>query len=646
MDRSLRVRIFIVAGIIALCGLYLLPSFVPIGTLPSWYTSLFEKKVKLGLDLQGGVRAVYTIDLDKAVDDKAAEVKRDLETRFDEKQIKAKVTTPGGVVRGALNITVTDPAQKAEVDRMVFTDHSGEVQRRECTGKPEETANQICARISSKFADEIKRSALAQAVATVKKRVNEKGVAEPNVLRQDQKIIVELPGIGGEVRDEVKELIARTAKLEFKVVDNDTAYMRKLFTRVGTGEVSTDPEAAKLRITAVADSWTNEKNGEVFNDYYLKAYDEEQATPVAEAKKRGCYQKEKDRGTGTVQCTISGRKKIESYVASLAALGPEWVVPEGNQLGFEEVFPQADSEQTDKRSYWRSYLLERAVRLTGTAISKATVNYDQNTLRPEVIIYFNRYGGRVFGQMTGENVGKKMAIILDDQVESAPIIQVKIAGGVSTITMGGADPDSIEQEANDLVNVLRTGALPAPLQEESLADLGPTLGRDAVSKAQLSFALGTILVITMMIGLYRWSGAIAVVGIAINLLMQIAVMTMFEATLTLPGIAALVLTVGMAVDGNILIYERIRDELNLGKSVKGAVEIGFQRAFSSILDGQLTTAAAGWVLLQYGTGPIYGFAVLLLVGIGTTLFCNTWVTRVFFDWYVARKRGELATISI
>ena len=286
------------------------------------------------------------------------------------------------------------------------------------------------------------------------------------------------------------------------------------------------------------------------------------------------------------------------------------------------------------------------MRLTGTSISKANVTYDQNTLRPEVIIHFNRYGGRTFGTMTGENVGKKMAIILDDEVRSAPIIQTKIAGGVSTITMGGADADSMEREANDLVNVLRTGALPAPLQEESVADLGPTLGRDAVSKAQLSFALGTILVIAMMVGIYRWSGLVAVSGIMINLLIQLTVMAAFKATLTLPGIAALVLTVGMDVDGNILIYERIRDELHLGKSVKGAVEIGFQRAFSTILDGHMTTAAAGWVLLQYGTGPIHGFAVLLLVGIGTTLFVNTWVTRLLFDWYISRKKGELATISI
>ena len=645
MDRSLRVRSFILAGLLAFCVAYLLPTFVSHDSLPSWYTSLFEQKIKLGLDLQGGVRAVYRIDLDKAVDDKASAVKRDLEAKLADKQLAAKVTTPGGV-RGAVTITVTDPAKKAEVDKLIFSEHAGEIQRRDCPGAAADTANQICVRISSKFADEIKKSALTQAVATVKKRVNEKGVSEPNVIRQDQKIIVELPGIGGEVREEVKELIARTAKLEFKIVDNDNPYMRKVFSRVGTKEISTDPEAAKAGISAVADSWTNEKNGEVFNDYYLKAYDREVPTPVAAAKKSGCFNKNLTVRNDTVMCNVNGRKVIEDYIATISAADPSFAIPDGNQLGFEEVFPQAGSEGGDKRAFWRSYLLDRAVRLTGTEISKASVTYDQNTLRPEVIIRFSRYGGRQFGSMTGENIGKKMAIILDDQVASAPIIQTKIAGGVSTITMGGADANSVEREANDLVNVLRTGALPAPLQEESVAELGPTLGRDAVAKAQLSFALGSILVIAMMLGIYRWSGFVAVGGIMINLLMQLTVMAMFKATLTLPGIAALVLTVGMDVDGNILIYERIRDELNLGKSVKGAVEIGFQRAFSTILDGHMTTAAAGWVLLQYGTGPIHGFAVLLLVGIGTTLFVNTWVTRLLFDWYIARKRGELATISI
>jgi protein-export membrane protein SecD len=151
----------------------------------------------------------------------------------------------------------------------------------------------------------------------------------------------------------------------------------------------------------------------------------------------------------------------------------------------------------------------------------------------------------------------------------------------------------------------------------------------------------------IMLYIYRLSGWVAMAGTILNVLFQLTVMAAFNATLTLPGIAALVLTIGFGVDGNILIYERIRDELLLGKSVKGAVDIGFSRAFSSILDGQLTTAAAGWVLLQYGgSSTIEGFAKLLLIGIATTLFVNVWVTRLLFDWYIAKKKGELATISI
>jgi preprotein translocase subunit SecD len=248
--------------------------------------------------------------------------------------------------------------------------------------------------------------------------------------------------------------------------------------------------------------------------------------------------------------------------------------------------------------------------------------------------------------MTASHIGHKMAIILDNKVNSAPVIQGAIRGGASTITMGSAKPQVAQREADDLVDVLRTGSLPAPLVEESSSEVGPLLGFDAIRKTQFSFILGSILVLLIMIAYYRTSGAIAIAALALNILFMIAVLALFGATLTLPGIAAVVLSVGMCVDGNILIYERIRDELRLGKSVRGAVDLGFTRAFSAILDGQLTTAAGGWVLLQYGSGPIKGFAVLLLVGVFTTLFVNTWVTRVFFDWYIAKKKGQMATISI
>jgi preprotein translocase subunit SecD len=340
---------------------------------------------------------------------------------------------------------------------------------------------------------------------------------------------------------------------------------------------------------------------------------------------------------------MPGRRVIELYLKALGERNPQLKVPDDHQMGYEEVQPPSDAE--DKRSFWRSYYLDRAVRLTGSAVIDAVTIWDPQTNRPEVLVEFNRYGTRAFGDLTSQNVGRKMAIILDDTVKSAPVIQGAITGGRSNISMGGGSADEQQAEADVLVNVLKTGSLPAPLRWESEANLGPTLGRDAIEKTQLSFGLGIFLVIVMMIGLYRSAGVIAVIGLTVNMIMQLAAMATFGATLTLPGIAAVVLTVGMTVDGNVLIYERIRDELLAGKSVRGAVDIGFARAFSAILDGQLTTGAAGWVLLQYGSGPIQGFATMLLVGIGTTLFVNVWVTRLLFDHWVKNKQTA-ETLSI
>ena len=637
MDRSLRVRTLILGGILAFCVLYLAPTFMPKDSLPSWF---FKQQIQLGLDLQGGAHFVYSIDLNKAVDDKASEIKRDVEAKLADKKITATVTNPS-VAPGAVTVKLSDPANKAEVEKLMSSDYGDVVQSRPC-GANDGVA--VCVRISSKFADGIRKSALKQAVATIRDRIDERGVVEPTVIEKDESIIVELPGLDEEATARVKELIARTAKLEFKVVDNDSQYMRDVFKHVG-GTTPTDLVAIDLGIKAYPDSWLHDKSGSEFTDYFLTANDREESFTVADAKKRGCWRKDLDESGGKVRCNVTGRMVLERYLTDLAALDPKFVLDDARQISYELVYPTGE-EREDKRPFWRTYYLDRAVRLTGTAVSDAVVTYDPNTLRPEVAVEFNRYGGRLFGDLTGGNVGKKMAIILDEKVASAPIIQGAIKQGRSSITMGGNDAQTQEREAQDLVNVLKTGSLPAPLQEESVAQLGPTLGQDAVDKAKLSFALGVILVLVIMLSIYRWSGTIAVAGILINLLIQLTVMCTFGATLTLPGIAALVLTVGLAVDGNILIYERIRDELNLGKSVKGAVDIGFSRAFSTILDGHMTTAAAGWVLLQYGTGPIHGFAVLLLVGIATTLFVNTWVTRLFFDWYVAKKKGDLATISI
>jgi preprotein translocase subunit SecD len=687
MDRSLKWRTVALVAILLYCVAILTPSFSATkgfvaaarDALPNFlYKGLFGKKINLGLDLQGGLQIVYSIDLDKAIDDRAAEIKRDLDSRLaDERAEKTVVKTPAHPL-GAVVVMAESPAIHDKVKSWVESDYmTGREAQAEWTDCPSNAgANAVCFKVSDNFGDQLKKNALTNAVSTIRDRINEKGVAEPSVVEKGDQIIVELPGIDEETIAETRDIIARTAKLEMKVVDDcsdptpkgctaqvathhGSPYMQKLFSHVYGPDPKgkqPDPEAARLDIKAEQDNpWHPESGGGEHWDFYLRAYDRKESVPVEWAKKHGCWNKDSvATADGKTTCNVSGRQIIERYLFGDPDLGytglvqrdPSFKVPDDHQLAFELLEPPVEAK--DQRKSWRTYYLERAVRLTGSSISNAYGSYDPNTNRPVVSLEFNRFGGRVFGDVTAQIVGMKFATILDDKVKSAPTINEAIRGGRAQITMGGADPTTAERERDDLVAVLKTGSLPAPLREETASKLGATLGADAIAKTRNSFIIGIALVILIMVGIYKWSGWVAVFAVVFHILMTLAVMALFGATLTLPGIAAIVLSIGMEVDGNILIYERIRDELLLGKSVRGAIDLGFSRAFSAILDGQLTTAAAGWVLLQYGSGPIKGFAVMLLVGVFTTLTTNVWVTRILFDWTVVRhqKKGTLHTLSI
>ncbi len=680
MDRSLRWRTIALIGITLFCIATLAPSFVDRDQLPSWFTSLFSKQINLGLDLQGGKHIVYNIALDRAIDDKASDIKRDLES---DSSLGVIVKTPSAPT-GAFTVIPSDPKKAPDIEAKIKSDYHGDVDPRTC--EPNDPKEAMCYVVATSYAEGLRKEALSNAVSTIRERINEKGVAEPSVVEKGEDIIVELPGDpNSDAIKETEELIARTAKLEMKIVDDcstynpqgctaassaheGSPYMKKLYAKVAPDKEgnATEPRAKELGIRALVDDWRPEEGGGRHIDYFLQAYDREEAVPETWAKKHNkIVDKNKvDPQTHQVRVFVTGREIIERYVngdkelnfKGLADENPNpncdplkeetcFRVQDDHQLGFELLEPQPDAK--DQRKYWRTYYLERAVRLTGSAISTAMGSYDPNTNRPVVLLDFNRFGGRVFGDITSQIVGMKFATILDDKVKSAPIINTAIRGGRASITMGTADPRRAEKERDDLVAVLKTGSLPAPLVEASESNVGPTLGRDAIEKTRMSFIIGILLVIAIMVGFYKFSGFIAVFAVVFHIIMTLAVMAIFGATLTLPGIAAIVLSIGMEVDGNILIYERIRDELLLGKSVRGAIDLGFSRAFSAILDGQLTTAAAGWVLLQYGSGPIKGFAVMLLVGVFTTLTTNIWVTRIFFDHAVARKKGQtLQTLSI
>lgn len=280
------------------------------------------------------------------------------------------------------------------------------------------------------------------------------------------------------------------------------------------------------------------------------------------------------------------------------------------------------------------YLLKTDTDLGGGALDDAFVGYDQYGA-PQVSLQFNSAGAAKFADLTGANVNKQMAIVLDKVVKSAPSIRDRISGGQAVVTLGGGrDRNQMMDEAKMISTALRAGALPASLEQLEERRVGPTLGADAIGKAKLGSYVGAIIIVLFMLFYYKSMGAVASVALGINVLAIFALLASFGATLTLPGIAGIALTVGFAVDANVLINERIREELRAGNGIKAAVREGYNRAMSAIIDSNLTTAATAMVLLYFGTGPVRGFAVTLLIGIVTSMFANVFVSKVIVDTLV------------
>jgi preprotein translocase subunit SecD len=272
------------------------------------------------------------------------------------------------------------------------------------------------------------------------------------------------------------------------------------------------------------------------------------------------------------------------------------------------------------------YLLKEKTLMTGEYLKDARVALDTQFHSPYVALEFDDIGAKLFEQISGANVKRRLAIILDNNVYSAPVIQERIPGGRAQIT-GRFDT----KEASDLAIVLRAGALPAPVKIVEQRTVGPSLGQDSIQKGILSTIISAGVVVLFMIVYYRVAGMIADIALILNIILTLATLAIFRATLTLPGIAGLVLSIGVAVDANILIHERIKEELRWGKTIRAAIDQGYHRAFVTIIDSNLTNLIAGVVLYQFGTGPVRGFAVTLCVGILANIFTAVYITRWVFD---------------
>lgn len=285
------------------------------------------------------------------------------------------------------------------------------------------------------------------------------------------------------------------------------------------------------------------------------------------------------------------------------------------------------------------FLLKEPAELTGTALTNAMVRFDSQFGQPYVSLSFNSEGAKRFAEVTGANIEKRLAIVLDGKVKSAPVIQSKIPDGEAMI-----EGNFNYEEAHDLAIVLRAGTLPAPVEIVENRTIGPSLGQDSINKGVLAGLIGSCLVIVFMAAYYKYSGLLANLCLLFNIVIILGVLSLFKAVLTLPGIAGILLTIGMAVDANVLIFERIREEIRAGKTARTAISTGFSKAFLTILDANVTTLITTFILFQFGTGPIKGFAVTLTIGILASLFTALFVSRVGFD--LVMKRRQITRVSI
>ena len=524
--KSLKWRFAAILAVIIIAIIYVLPTIKP--------TLWPHKKINLGLDLQGGMHLVLEVDTEKAVESTIERISQEIRRFLKKEHIRhmgvnrvegARISVK---IQGQKNIDGFEKLLDKEFkDLRILSRSTDGVTLTMMIDLPDRETNHV------------KKLAAEQALETIRNRIDQFGVSEPDIRQQGEKrILIQLPGIKDTKR--AKDLIGKTALLEFKLLD----------------------EAHDLN----------------------------------------------------------------------AAL-------EGNIPPGSEVLYEVKEDPETRRVTKIPYLIKKRTLLTGANLTDARVQIDSEYNEPYVSINFDKKGGRDFERITGANVKKRLAIVLDKKIYSAPVIQEKISGGQARIT-----GNFTTEEAHDLAIALRAGALPAPVHILEERTVGPSLGSDSIHKGLVSMCVGGIFVILFMIIYYKGSGLIADFALILNIILIAGGLAGFQATLTLPGIAGIILTIGMAVDANVLIFERIREEMSLGKTPRSAVDAGYDRATLTILDANVTTLIAALVLFQFGTGPVKGFAVTLSLGVISSLFTALILTRLIFDYYLTKRKVKSLSI--
>lgn len=540
-----------------------------------------EKRMKLGLDLQGGMYLVMEVNTAKLIEKLVKNPDDEFKALLKEASEEAELSDEE---------VVTILAKKIQESGKRLSRYFGSIR---------EDDDEIIARLQEQEAD-----AVTRAIEIISNRVNQYGVSEPSIQQQgSRRIIVELPGIAKE--EEAKRLLQGSALLEFKLV-KEASFTYPIMKRID--EVLAAQFGGEGDSSLVSDSINVEDLSE---DEFARLH------PFFNIARLG-------QQSADAFVEENNKNKVSAYLRRPEVKN---VIPDNVEFLFDaKPFTTPEGVNT-----FRLYLVNKEAELTGGVIVDAMANIDPQTTEPIVTMQMNSEGAREWARITGSNIDKRCAIILDGAVYSAPVIQGKIAGGSSRISgMGNMS------EAKLLTIVLKAGALPAPVDIIEERTVGPSLGQDSINKGFNSTMIGLFLVALFMIFYYKKSGVISVLSLFFTIIMIIGILAGFHATLTLPGIAGIILTIGMAVDANVLIFERIREELGTGKTPKAAVESGYANSYSAILDSNITTFFIGIILYQFGAGPIQGFALTLMIGIAASLFSAFVVTRLIFDMMVAK----------
>jgi len=530
MWKSIQWRATLIAVLTAVSIAVVLPSLTD--NLPETWKKM--PKIHLGLDLQGGVFLRLAVEIDKAIENTTLRYADDARAICREKGIPVLGWQKEGLDGFSLKFPPGDFAGRGMTvlkDELASLDFS--------LGETKTEGATIVGRMKPAEVQAIRANAVVQGVETIRNRIDQFGVREPQIVAEgDDRIVVQLPGVKDQQR--AIELVGKTALLEFKLVD----------------EGASIEEAMKGSVP---------EDGEIL------------------------YQRSVDPQTGRTNKTPLLVKK-------------------------------------------------RAV-LTGDTIKTAKVNFGSQRGGAYVSLSFDARGTKIFDRVTAENVKRRLAIVLDGTIYSAPVIQERISGGEAQIT-----GDFTAEQASDLAIVLRAGSLPAPVKVIQNVTVGPSLGLDSIQKGVRAAIIGAFLVVVFMAVYYRFAGLVADFALIFNILFLLSGMALLEATLTLPGIAGIILAIGMAVDSNVLIFERIREEIRTKKTVRASIDAGYDKAFWTVVDSHVTTLITAMILFQFGTGPIKGFAVTLSMGVAINLFTALVCTKVVFDYLNARRPMQALSI--